>query len=235
MEIDLKRDAEFAAYEYGPMRSDAKAVAYRAIRRADTTPQDMLSAWDTYLDSLYRSQSKLYNEILAYKELGLSEQQIRRNLIQKGNLGKAEVNAVLRGEFLPGTTTDEIRKDVAMQQNVEGRRRVTTRVPWGELNRRSVERRGERLDPELYRRRRQEEADTVQPPTSGTGEDFIPPSAMVEVPSSQSVPAPAGSTTQAPAPAPAPETRQAPSPELLGGNLFDRMRNMEIFNRTQGE
>jgi len=233
MEIDLKRDAEFAAYEYGPLRSDAKKVAYRAIRRADTTPQDMLSAWDTYLDSLYRSQSKLYNEILAYEELGLSDQQIRRNLIQKGNLGKAEVNAIMRGEFFPGLATDEIRKDVAMQQNVEGRRRVTTSVPWGDLNRRSANRRGERLDPELYRRRRQEEADTVQPPTGGTGEDFIPPSAMVEVPSSQSVPAPAGSTTQAPAPAP--ETRQAPSPELLGGNLMDRMRNMELFNRTQGE
>jgi len=232
MEIDLKKDAEFAAYEYGPMRSDAKKVAYRSIRRADTTPQDMINAWEGYLDSLYRSQSKLYNEILAYRELGLSDQQIRRNLIQKGNLGKSEVNAVMRGDFMPGLATDEIRKDVAMQQNVEGRKRVTTNVPWGELNRRSAQRRGERLDPELYRRRRQDEAGAAAPqPSPVAEEDFIPPGAVTAAPAAQ--PVPAAPATAAPAVAPA--TRQAPPQELLGGNLIDRMRNMEIFNRTQGQ
>lgn len=225
-EINLKRDAEFAAYEYSPMRSDAKKVAYRAIRRADTTPEDMLNAWGNYLDSLYRSQSKLYNEILAYRELGLSDQEIRRNLIQKGNLGKAEVNSIMRGQFMPGLATKEIRKDVAMQTNVEGRRRITTDVPWSDLNRLSTERRGQALAPEEFRLRRQEAA---QPPLFGepvdSGEDFIPPAA-----------APVAQPTVQPAPssvAPSVAPQQPPAQELLGANLFDQLRNLEIFQRQQ--
>jgi len=232
MEINLKRDAEFAAYEYGPLRSDAKKVAYRAIRRADTTPEDMFNAWGNYLDSLYRSQSKLYNEILAYRELGLSDQEIRRNLIQKGRLGKDEVNVIMRGEFMPGLATDEIRKDVAIQTNVEGRRRVTEDVPWSELNRLSAERRGQRLAPEEFRRRRQEAAGPG-PAVVDAGEDFIPPTAVPEAP-------PTAAPTSTPlfgelAPAPAAPTapQQPPAQELLGGNLIDRLRNMEIFQRQQ--
>ena len=64
-------------------------------------------------------------------------------------------------------------------------------------------------------------------------EDFIPPGAVVDTP--QVAPAPAPAPAQPAAPAAAPATRQAPDPELLGGNLVDRMRNMEIFNRTQGQ
>jgi len=232
MEINLKKDAEFAAYEYGPLRSDAKKVAYRAIERADTTPEDMFNAWGNYLDSLYRSQSKLYNEILAYRELGLSDQEIRRNLIQKGRLGKDEVNVIMRGEFMPGLATDEIRKDVAIQTNVEGRRRVTEDVPWSELNRLSAERRGQRLAPEEFRRRRQEASE----PNLGavdTGEDFIPPTAVPEAPPTAAPtstplfgePAPTAAAPTAP--------QQPPAQELLGGNLIDRLRNMEIFQRQQ--
>jgi len=133
----------------------------------------------------------------------------------------------MRGEFMPGLATDEIRKDVAMQTNVEGRRRVTEDVPWGELNRLSADRRGQRLAPEEFRRRRQETPETNLDAV-GLGEDFIPAAA---VPVAQ----PAPSLTplfSEPAPAPA-ATRQPPAPELMGGNLIDRLRNMEIFQRQQ--
>lgn len=228
MEVNLKRDFEFAGKSYAPLRSDAKQTANRVIRAADSSEAEILGSWSNYLDSLYRSQSILYNEIQSARELGLSDQDIRRELIQDANLGRSEVNAIMRGEFAPGTVSQEIREEVIRQVNVEERPRLVQNVPWATLNQLSNSRRGELLNPELYRRRFE---DTSEPapaaaPQMGAGEDFIPPGLFAAAPAAPAAPAPA---------APAPAARQAPPAELLGGNLMDRLRNSEIVQRLQGE
>jgi hypothetical protein len=231
MTLDLKRDAEFAARAYAPARSNTKTKANREILRGDSTPESISRAWGGYLDDLYREQSKLYNEILAFRELGLSDQEIRRNFVRKANLGTKEVNSIMRGEFYPGSVSAEIRKDVNDQVRAEGRRRLTTNVNWGELNRMSSSRRGEELDPELFRVRRQQ--DTEQPVATPleTQDEMIPPGVL-------GVPAQAAPATMAPATTPAapaapaaPQVQPAPSPGLLGTNPVDQLRNLELFNR----
>jgi len=228
MEINLKRDFEFAGKAYAPRRSTAKQAANRVIRAADSTESDIYRGWDNYLDSLYREQSQLYNDILSARELGLSDYEIRRNLVQKANLGTAEVNAIMRGEFWPGLTSREIRQDVLRQSTQEDVRRLTTRVPWAQLNRISNERRRQALDPELFREGRDTMAARRQGATETSGDATADLFDGVQGVEQSPTPAPS------PAPAPAPEERQAPPAELLGGNLFDRMRNSELL-RQRGE
>lgn len=237
MELNLKRDFEFSGLAYAPRRSEAKTAANRIIRAADSSPQDIVRGWDNYLNALYREQSKLYADILAARTLGLSDAEIRRNLIQKANLGRKEVNAIMRGGFYPGTTSREIRKEVFLQMSQEQRKRITDRVDWGALNRLSAERRGEALSPEMYLRRQRGEVETGGEELFGVPADENPfavlgtpaaPTAAPPAPAIESVPVPA-----APQP-PRTPAGQPPAPmELLGADPISQARNAEIQRRLQ--
>jgi hypothetical protein len=102
MELNLRRDFQFAGGKYSPLRTEAKSAALRKIRAADRTPEEMMGAWNQYLDNLYREQSKLYADIQNARTLGLSDRDIRRQLIGEAKLGTDEVNRIMRGEFYAG-------------------------------------------------------------------------------------------------------------------------------------
>ena len=235
MEMNLKRDFEFSGLAYAPRRSEAKTAANRVIRAADSTPEDIVRGWDNYLNSLYREQSKLYADILAARTLGLSDQEIRRNLIQKANLGRKEVNAIMRGEFYPGTSSQELRKEVNLQMSQENRRRLTERVDWGALNRMSADRRGETLSPERYLQRQRGELQETglfgEPAEINPFLELrtpVAPTPAPPVPAIESVPVPA-----APQP-PRTPAGQPPAPlELLGADPISQARNAEIQRRLQ--
>ena len=221
MELNLVRDFEFSGKAYTPRRSEAKTAANRIIRAADSTPEGMVEGWTGYLDALYREQSKLYNDIQAARQLGLSDAQIRRNLVQKAKLGTAEVNMIMRGQFAPGTASKEVLQEVRLQVSQEERRRLTNTVPVAELNRLSAARRGQALSPDVA-------AQEVVPALEMFGEPEAPPTGV------QVAPAAPSSTPLFGEPAAAPVAPAAPpAQELLGGNLFDRLRNLEILQRQQ--
>ena len=145
MTVDLRNDFSFKGLEYTPRRTDAKTQASRVIRRADSTMEDMTSAWNKYLDNLYREQSKLYMDIQAARQMGLTEKDIRRNLVKGANIGRKEANSIMRGEFWPTQASKELYKDIIALNKAEGRTRVTDRPSFSTFNRLSRARNGERL------------------------------------------------------------------------------------------
>lgn len=238
MELDLRRDFEFSGKEYAPRRSDAKTAANREIVRADSTPADMISGWENYLDTLYREQSKLYNEIQAARTLGLSDQEIRRNLVQKANLGSREVAVIMKGQFFPGTASRELLKDISMQLQ-EGRSRLTSLrdVPVQQMNELSAARTLEPLSPELFRKRQAENVDAAEPaPVSdyqlpepiGPDSNYVLPEPIGPATGSMPVRATPQST-------PAPARNAPPSPSLLGSDPISQARNAEIAQRLSGQ
>jgi len=233
MRLDLRKDFEYSGKEYGPRRSEAKTAANAVIRRGDATVPEIIDGWNNYLDTLYREQSKLYNDILAARELGLSDTEIRRNLTRKAKLGSREVNSIMRGQFIPGLASEEIRKSVLEQQR-EGRVRVAPNVPWGDLNRLSNARRGEPLSPEMFRRRQEEAAAPAAiPSVAPTGGNLF--SDLGQGPAVT----PAPVTLPAPAPV-VPQTPRTPAggtPPLavLGGDPVSQARNAEIAQRLANQ
>jgi hypothetical protein len=121
MTVDLRNDFAFKGLEYGPRRTDAKQQASRVIKRADASMEDMQAAWSKYLDNLYREQSKLYMDIQAAREMGLSDTDIRRNLVQGANMSRKEVNGIMAGKFYPTAATRELAKDINAMRKAEGR------------------------------------------------------------------------------------------------------------------
>lgn len=145
MTVDLRNDFAFKGLEYTPRRTDAKSQASRVIKRADATMDDMTAAWNKYLDNLYREQSKLYTEIEAARAMGLSENDIRRNLVKGANIGRKEANSIMRGEFWPTQASKELYKDIVALRKAEGRTRVTDMPSFSTFNRLSRARNGEPL------------------------------------------------------------------------------------------
>jgi hypothetical protein len=243
MELNLKRDFQFAGKEYAPRRQDAKTAATRIIRAPDRTSEEMLGAWNQYLDNLYREQVKLYGDIQAARTLGLSDKEIRRNLIKEAKIGSDEVNMIMRGQFYPGSASEEMLKDIRMQERFDRINRTTpaSEVPFREFNRMTRERMRQELIPE-------EPVETPIPQTSApTGSglfDDVPilapggggsgssstQGAAPPPPAFDSVPAP--SAPQLPT---APANRASLSPSLLGGDPATQLANMEIAQRISGQ
>jgi hypothetical protein len=229
MKLNLRRDFEFSGKEYSPRRSDAKTAANSVILRGDATVPEMLSAWDNYLNTLYREQSKLYNDIQAARTLGLSEAEIRRNLTRKANLGTAEVAMIMRGQFYPGMASEELAQSMREQLR-EGRSRLTTRVPFRELNKLSRERMRQPLSPEMFRLRQEGQAEVAAPAPAAAPSDNVF-SGIAQGPAVT----PAPVALPAPAPA-AQQAQQAPAGNipplgLLGSDPVSQARNAEIAQR----
>jgi len=205
MTVDLQNDFAFKGLEYGPRRTDAKTTATRVIKRADATIEEMNTAWGNYLDNLYREQSKLYADIQSARELGLSDFDIRRNLVQGANMSRSEVNAIMDGRFYPTAASRELAKDINAMRKSEGRSFVEGRVPFTSFNRMTSSRINEPLA------RSQPSAEKLRAPaptqTAPTGvfDDLIPSSPAPAAPAPTGVfddllPQREGSLPVAPAP-----------------------------------
>jgi hypothetical protein len=253
MELNLKRDFQFAGKEYGPRRQDAKTAATRIIRAPDRTAEEMLGAWNQYLDNLYREQVKLYGDIQAARTLGLSDKDIRRQLIKEAKLGADEVNMIMRGQFYPGSASEELLKDIRMQERFDKINRVTpaSDLPVREFNQATRARMRQELIPE---KPATEAAPRAAAPSGGMFDDLVPSAPAPRNPFEDLLPGGGGSgssSTQGatlPPPAfdsvPAPSAPQLPtapanraslSPSLLGGDLASQMANMEIAQRISGQ
>jgi hypothetical protein len=250
MELNLRRDFQFAGGKYSPLRTEAKSAALRKIRAADRTPEEMMGAWNQYLDNLYREQSKLYADIQNARTLGLSDRDIRRQLIGEAKLGTDEVNRIMRGEFYPGTVSEELMQDIRRQERNEGINRVTpsSAIPYAAFRKASRDRAREPLQSEVPQEAAETEttpaAPAARPARQRTGvfDDLLPTAggagggssssqgAAPPPPAFDSVPAP--SAPQLPT---APANRASLSPSLLGGDLASQMANMEIAQRISGQ
>jgi len=147
--LNLRQDFQFKGGEYLPLRSSAKGVATRVIKKADSTIEDMNVAWDTYLDNLYREQSKLYYNVLQARKLNVDDQSLRSQLKSAG-LGAAEITAILEGRFWPGLASKELIVETKREMRSEDRApRVIQDIPWSSFNEKSNNVRNQPLSPEV--------------------------------------------------------------------------------------
>jgi hypothetical protein len=218
MNLDLKNNFQYKGFEYSSARRQADGILNNAISANDTSAGDVLNAYNESLRLRRRFQQQLYQDIQAAKSLGLSDRAIVTQLSEDANLGKDEIALIMRGRFSPRKPTRSMAATVLRESRVQNQARALQRLPIREMA-------------EIYRRE-------VNSP-------LIPVREETPAPEAQGAPAraaaPAQTATQrqqqqaAPAPSPAPEERQAPPAELLGGNLFDRMRNSELLRQRDEE
>jgi len=160
--------------------------------------------------------------------LGLSDDDIRRNLINGAKLGKREANAIIDGRFEPGEATSELAKEINRLRQAEGRVFEEETLYFDTFNQMSQDRTDQPLRYEA-----------PSAPTSSIPV-FDPdlPSTPIDQPSGLPVFDPNLPSIllegRAPQPAPAVPTGRAKlSPSLLGDNPIDVARNMEIATASR--
>ena len=242
MRVDLRNDFAFKGLEYGPRRTDAKSSATRVIQRADSSLEEMNVAYSTYLDNLYREQTKLYSDIQSARELGLSETDIRRNLIKGANISSKEVNTIMKGKFYPTIASRELAKDLNRARKAEGRSFVENRVPFDSFNKMARDRKNEPLGgsgPATPAPASRINPAGALPPGFKLDPTPVPsaPANQLRAPANQ-LPPGFKLDTQGSLPQPvlAPTTARAPgpvNPALLGDNPFSSAANAQIANRLQ--
>lgn len=255
--LNLRQDFQFKGGEYLPLRSSAKGVATSVIKKADSTIEEMNSAWDTYLNDLYREQSKLYYNVLQARKLNVDDQSLRSQLKSAG-LGAAEISAILQGRFWPGLATKELIVDTKREMRSEDRApRVIQDIPWSSFNKKSNDVRNQPLSPEVGA---QERAARLEAKKAKIAADAN--AAMNNVGAAQNpVPIqPVQQLVQQPS-APQPQTflgsignvasdvagsignvggnvadlYKTYAPTVLGGDLASQAANEEILRRQQGQ
>lgn len=222
MRTRLDETFSYKGFEYNQARRDATSVFSRVVNANDTTEQDILEAYNKANEQLMVGQAQLYDLVQSAKRLGMSDRDIRQQLTEVARLGRKEVSKIMRGQFDPLNVSDDRVKTVLREGREQAR--VTKRLPVGELK--AIER-------TLMREPLPNVAfDAEQARTQETIEQ-VPGVPSTNPFAALRAPAPDTGVVPTPAPVQAPATRQAPPQELLGGNLIDRLRNMEIFQRQQ--
>mgnify|MGYP000406083656 FL=1 len=216
-ESQMERAIYYKAAEFARSRSDASRIFNSVAGRPNATREQLLNAYERANEARFNAFQR-FNQVLRDAEsLNLSKSQIRRIMRERNVSG---VNEVIQGRYAPLDISDTARDNLR-------RNGLLRELPVREINQiRNAQ-------------RRREFAPIPEPVFEETGSGAEPLPTPTELQSAPVETAPAAPLTSGglfqAVPQAAPATRQAPDPELLGGNLIDRMRNMEIFNRTQGQ
>ena len=225
IETRLPETFSFQGQEYKKARNDAEAVFGREVGYNDSTRESVLDAYMKANDQAYKAQSKMYALIKAAEKLGLSEEDMYRQLRDVAGLGKQELDMLLAGEFRPVRLSDQ-RVERMLDEVAAGQNRVLQELPENIIY--GIEDRlyGRPLNPVL-----QGEEPTERPPLFRFEFENQEESSVVPPPAPQPMPMPTVNQasifptfTQPRAPGPV-------DPSLLGDNPVTAALNAQIANR----
>lgn len=236
-ESQMERAVYYKAAEFQGARSDASRIFNSVTSRPNATREQLLDAYERANEARFRTFQR-FNQVLRDAEsLGLNKSKIRRIMRENKVSG---VNEVIQGRYAPldisDTALDNLRRNGLLRElprreinQIRNAQRRRQYAPIPEPVYEETDSGAEPLPQATELQPAPVEEAPGGPLSSGGRFEVVPPAVAAPQPENrQSAPAPA------PAPSPAPEERQAPPAELLGGNLFDRMRNAELL-RQRGE
>ena len=211
-EVKPDNDLLFKGFEYDRDIQSANQIFNSAVStRGNLSPDNAIQTFINANEARYRVMNNMYRFINNMRK-NMSEQEIRRALKKNG---VTELNALMRGEFVPFMPSSSIKKTVRQNQN---------ELPMSELYEIKAQLQGRKLG-------QQEEPQEPEPrttaPVSQAPAQAQPVAAVATPPAT----AQAG-VTSAPSVTPAPNT-QSTLALLSSGNPIDALKNLQIFQRQQ--
>jgi len=211
MELDSRTALEFAGKEYAGNRSDIRGAASAVLGNMESSDRQILNRWDDYLDALYKEQSRLYFEVQNMRTLGLSETEIRQQLVRDAKIGRAEAAKIVNGMFAPSNASNATLAGIRKEALTEGTvRRATDLVKLqGDMNTRFLQ---EVNKPLQYDAPLPPGATLVDPTVESSWLPFVSPAAAATMP-----PMPPAMTAPVRAAPPVSAPQGQVDPTLLGG------------------
>jgi len=223
MQLRLPETFRYSGFEYNQAQREASNVFGREANANDSTAESVVDAYTRANDQLMSSQARLFALVESARTLGMTDQQIRRELRDEANLGREVISRIMRGRFRPLELSDDRIRSVMRESRRE--KRVLDRLPVREIRRLTQQYR--RMD--LPTLETMEEQVLTPPPPPG----FAPIQGDGPAPAAPAI----GPVPAAPGPRPAAQPAgSAPPPlELLGSNPSSALRNLGIAQRLSGQ
>ena len=219
--LDVPESLSYKGYAFTDLRRQSMGDFSRSAKANNTTEQDIIQAYIAANQDLFRAQRDMYGFIQSAIKVGLKPGQIYRSLRERSNIGKSEFDLLVEGKFRPISLNDKLFRQVYEETVVDGKPRVTSRLPGAALNKIY----GRLISQDLSKETLDFEPRQRPVPTS------VPAQQPAAAPTSSTVPAQAG---VAPAPQQAaPATPTQPDASLLGSNPIDALKNLQILQRQQ--
>jgi hypothetical protein len=136
LRAQLDQTFKYKGFEYNQARRDASSVFSRVANANDTTPEQVVAAYQKANEQLMRGQAQLFDLVETARRLGLNDRQIRQQLTGEARLGTTEIRNIMNGRFDPLSLSDDRVKTVMREGRTQAR--VTTRLPSREI--RAIER-----------------------------------------------------------------------------------------------
>ena len=221
--LDVPESLSYRAYGFTDLRRQAMGDFSRIAKANNTTEDDIIRAYASANEDLFRAQRDMYGIIQSAKKIGLSDEQIYRSLRQRSNIGRSEFGFLLEGRFRPISLNDKLFKQVYEESVVDGKPRVTKELPGRALSNIYGRLVNQKLTQENLGFEQRQRPQPAPQPVAATA---TPPAVA------QAGAAPA-QTTAAPALSSQPQNSGGIMSFLSGGNPIDAIKNLQIFQRTQ--
>jgi len=211
VEVNPENIVMYSSYDYRENTTSAKQIFNTSVRtKSALDPADALATYRSANESLYRTQSKMYQVVEDMRALGRTDAEIRQAL-SKYNI--SDIGRLMRGQFVPMNISDQVRTDVRKNGN---------KLPLSELNDIRIEYRNKPLGGV------EPEPEAPAAPTVDLGPSTPAPAAPAVI----SQPAQPAAQTLTPQPATAAAAKPI-DPSLLGSNPMSIMKNLQIAQGTK--
>jgi hypothetical protein len=219
---NVKNTLTFVGYEFSNMRTSALSDFARTAKNNATTEQQIVDSYVTANQNALRHQREMFDYIKKARVLGVSDRDIALRLNELGNLGREELKMLLAGKFRPVNLSDSLFEGIYARTIIEGKPRVTERLPAAELSAIYRELAGQSLDV----------------PETDDEEALIPPAQPSQSAAPASPPASAQAGAAA-APSAVPAAPPAPAPAAPAGSsrgsTYDPSKPISVFNQPPGQ
>ena len=185
----------------------------------DLTTQDIVSGYNAANNTLYRIQQDMYRIIKGARDLGIDDATIFEMITEKGKMSKEEFQMISEGSFMPFNVTDDLVERILRDRLIRNEPGPVRDLPVNQL----LDEYEKVLGKSLIGASEPQESKTGAFDQQTNISTFVPK----PIQNQSTVNRPLTTNTFVPKPI----NTQTTSPSLLGGNIVDQAKNLEILQR----
>jgi len=185
----------------------------------DLTTQDIVSGYNAANNTLYRLQQDMYRIIKGARELGIDDSTIFEMITEKGKMSKDEFLMISEGSFMPFNVTDDLVERILRDRLIRNEPGPVRDLPVNQL----LDEYEKVLGKSLIGASKPQESKTGVFDQQNEKPTFAPK--LMENQKVNNRPLTINNF------APKMVSPQTTSPSLLGGNIVDQAKNLEILRR----
>ena len=205
--------------EYSKKRNTLRTDFNSYADDNDLSTQDILSGYDAANNTLFKLQQDMYRIIKGAKDLGIDDATIYQMITEKGKMSKDEFQMISQGFFMPFNVTDDLIERILRDRLIRNEPGPVRELPVNEM----LDAYQEVLGKSLIGASEPQESETSFFNQSKDTSTFTPK--LIKEQTTDTRPLTINNF------APKLISPKTTSPSLLGGNIVDQAKNMEILQR----